>query len=134
MTCKYCGNQLTNQATFCPKCGKRVSCEVQEEVCAADCGNPLPIDNDKQDGQAGRILLFAIMGLAFGVTGILSVLGIVFSYLAKARIGSYVAQYGQTNGRASVGKGISIGGMIVSWVGAAVFTTYVLTAVVQRLL
>lgn len=83
------------------------------------------VEDEERDKAGGSILTFAILGLAFGETLILSVLGLIFTYIARNKIKKYVEKYGETTGCASVGKGLSIAGLIVSWIGVGVFALYV---------
>lgn len=136
MFCKYCGNQLSNEANFCPKCGRIVANEESKKEEKYDFFEDkteyvqAPSHNDKaKDEFAGEILKFAILGLAFGCTMILSILGIIFSSIARAKLRQYTQYYGETEGRASVGKGISIGGTIVSWVMAAIGLLYIVVII-----
>ena len=126
MYCKSCGNFLPDNAKYCPVCGKINESVVSEEnvknaeydylndIVVPTGAETAPEDPQKSE-DAGSILKFAILGLAFGCTGLLSLLGLIFSYIARGKIKRFVEKYGETSGKASVGKGLSIGGVIVSW-------------------
>ncbi|MBR2336615.1 MAG: zinc-ribbon domain-containing protein [Clostridia bacterium] len=77
----------------------------------------------KKESGAG-CLVFAILGLVFGCSFFLSIIGIVFSYIARGMLNGYVQRNGSTSGPASAAKGLSIAGLIVSWVMAGIFTFY----------
>ena len=82
MYCKYCGNKLDDQATFCSKCGKRVVEEVSlfEEVKVE---NPQVEQHKNQLG--GSILGFAITGMAFAVfAALLFLIGMEIAWLLDA--------------------------------------------------
>ena len=72
MICKHCGNNIENNATFCPICGKIVSDGTSVGVVEIDC------DDERRDSLGGRILGFGIMSLVFVNTFFLSFLGIIF--------------------------------------------------------
>ena len=117
MFCKYCGNQLPEDAKFCPKCGKIA--EEQTFNTAEAQPEPIVFDNVKndfvskqKDDDAGSILKFAILGLAFSVP--VSILGLIFTIIAKSKVKNFIYKYGDTEGRATVGKHLTIPGMISS--------------------
>lgn len=138
MYCKYCGNKLDDQATFCSKCGKRVVEEVslfEEEKVK----NPQVEQHKSQLG--GSILGFAITGMAFAVFAALlflvgidiawlidaeeiafyfiltipfPALGWIFSGIARAKVRQYKAVFGETEGKATVGKNIALPAFIIN--------------------
>ena len=127
MFCKYCGNELPEQANFCTSCGKiteeRGDDIVVEAVAPTATPDPdwaaLEAEREarleaERDEMGGSILKLAILGLAFGISVWLSLLGIIFSAIARSKIKQYVSRFGETRGRASVGKGLSIAGLAVS--------------------
>ena len=140
MFCKFCGNQLPDGANFCPKCGK-INDDV-ENASTGDFGSEsakesatfftdatsdyVPVqlfDNEEEferDERGGDILKMAILGLAFGASGLLSFLGIIFSAIARGKVSAYLAKYGETRGRATVGNTLSKVGLGVS-IGYTVF-------------
>ena len=127
MFCKYCGNALQENASFCPVCGKitkdtngneEISVtelytqqEVIEDTDMGEMSNPFKTE---KQSLGGNILKFAILGLAFGVTMYLSFLGVFFSVIAQLKLNEYKSKFIETEGRATVGKSLSIAGMIVS--------------------
>jgi hypothetical protein len=152
MFCKYCGNQLPETANFCPKCGKindaakaTAASEPKSEPAAetatffSDAANdyvpvePVNVEEElERSEREGSILKMAILGLAFAWSGFLSLLGLIFSIIARAKISAYVRDYGETRGRASVGKGLSIGGLISSifWMAFFLLYTIIIVAVI----
>jgi len=136
MFCKYCGNELPEGANFCPKCG-RINEVVnhEEEHVRVDMGfnpdssgapytppfNPSAVNEAEKDELSGGILKFAIMGLAFGASGYLSILGIIFSIVSKSKLNAYCAKFGEPEGRARVGKALGIAGLAVSISFTALF-------------
>ncbi|MBE6596700.1 MAG: zinc ribbon domain-containing protein [Ruminococcaceae bacterium] len=123
MFCKYCGNEIPDGGKFCPKCGKICNEDVEpqktlefEADIPADKAETLSLDptlEAERDGLGGKILTFAIMGLAFGLS-CLSFLGIIFSVISKKTLKEYVEKFGETEGRASAGKGIGTAALAVS--------------------
>ena len=127
MFCKYCGNQLSDDAKFCSKCGK-ITDANETVVNPTDYDffsvEPITPQLDYMQGQAmyekdrkaGAILKFAILGLALTCTFYLSLLGVIFSMIARAKSRKYIRLYGETNGRATVGRHLSLAGVIAGWV------------------
>lgn len=123
MFCKFCGNNLDDDAKFCTKCGKLVgdSSEKYNEPNERYSAETEAVRNDL----AGSILKFGIMGLAFGVCSFfLSFLGIIFSAIAKSKAKEYELAYGSTTGKATVGKNLATGGLIASIIFTAIVAFY----------
>ena len=87
-------------------------------------------DDAERDDLGGVILKFGIMSLAFGLTGLLSLLGLIFACVAKSKVNAYIAKYIETQGRASVGKALSTAGLITSIVYTAFFTLYIFIIII----
>ena len=139
MFCKYCGNELTEDARYCPKCGK-ITENVEEETeqkeydffaSATPVTPTVEIKDEERNSLGGEILKFAILGLAFGCTVWLSLVGLIFSYIWKAKLNRYMAIYGKTENKATVGKHIGIAGMIVSWIFTIIGILFVLLEVLM---
>ena len=121
MFCKYCGNQLPDDANFCPKCGKVTDEKTTNTTDSYSSYQPEPIAFEEvnqnfasiqKSEDAGSILKFAILGLAFSVP--FSLLGLIFTIIAKSKVKRFIHKYGDTEGRATVGKHLTIPGMILS--------------------
>ena len=135
MFCKYCGNELTENANFCPSCGKFISESkpATEDYISAgvvdEAPNALEYDQvlEEERDAAGRgVLKFAILGIAFACSFFLSLLGLIFAIVSRAKLGAYLARYGETRGPATVGKHLGIAGLITSIVMIVFFSLYVL--------
>ena len=130
MFCKFCGNELPENAKFCPKCGKVAEAKEEETVVVTDISfDDASVEaskqyNEEREQAGGQILKFAILGLVFACTWILSFLGLAFSIICKIKLNNYLAVYGETDGRATVGKGLGKAAMIVSIVMLALLILY----------
>ncbi len=126
MFCKYCGNELPENANFCPKCGKineDASKDDENEITVLPSSEDNhedievleaedPFKKEKTD-LGGSILKFAILGLAFSLTVWFSLLGLIFSIVARNKVKEYISKFNETEGRATVGKSLSIAGLAV---------------------
>lgn len=100
MYCKNCGAQIELNDKFCPSCGT-----AQAETPTAEPEIlPDPAKEQKKDEAAGEVLKWGIIGLAFSLSGILSLLGWIFSAKARKLRRAYESEYGEVTGRALVGK------------------------------
>lgn len=125
MFCKYCGNELPEGTTFCLRCGKDDSVQVvgYSSDTQKDANNDVndeknlndkrPVDKNKDD-LSGSILKFSILGLAFSLSFWLSLLGLIFSIISRMKLRVYIEKYGNTEGRATVGKHIGLVGLITN--------------------
>ena len=137
MYCKHCGSQIEESAMFCPTCGKIV--EVDEFV-AADSQATDHFDSQTKESNyfengynppveresGGGILGFAIAGLALACTFFLSFVGVIFAFIAKAKMNNYIERYGELDGPGKVGRGIGRAAMIVGWIFTGLFTFIIL--------
>ncbi len=136
MYCKYCGHRLPDDANFCTMCGRvteeeKEAAESYEEVIGTPTETSLLDEFKKEkDELAGKILTYSILGLSFGVSMILSLLGLIFTVVARNLIEDYTVKFGETEGRASVGKGLSIGGLAVSIFGVVFMALYITIIVI----
>lgn len=178
MFCNYCGNKMDEDAKFCSKCGRVVTVateDKEEEPKTVVYENPA-VEKEKGE-KKHKILLNAILGLAFAVVGFtllfsfaasfltlaiqesvvdgsvpeyisyvfeyamtgltlcvftvpLIVLGAHFSLKAKGLVSDYIAEYGETDGKATVGKSLSIPGRIVSFIASGFAAFYILAFIV----
>lgn len=129
MFCKFCGSELPDNMNFCGKCGKlQDSLHPQQEgdvvvqpiICKEDSATWNAEATAKQTYSKG-VLTYSIWGLALGATGFLSVVGLVLSGIARYKLSKYREMYGPVEGRAKIGKHLSMAGIIVSLVAIAIF-------------
>ena len=127
MFCKNCGRQLDEGETLCPACGTVNATEatadkaVSYEYSAVDTANQL-----LKDEMAGQTLKWGILSLAFAASGCLSLLGFIFSFIAKSKALAYEQTFGVLEGKARVGRilgkvGFGVGLGMTIYMAFAVF-------------
>lgn len=127
MFCKNCGRQLDEGETLCPACGTVNATEatatesVSYEYSAVDTAN-----QQLKDEMAGQTLKWGIISLAFSASGCLSLLGFIFSFIAKSRARAYEQTFGVLEGKAKVGRilgkvGFGVGLGMTIYMAFAVF-------------
>jgi hypothetical protein len=127
MFCKNCGRQLDEGETLCPACGTVNATEatatesVSYEYSAVDTANQL-----LKDEMAGQTLKWGILSLAFAASGCLSLLGFIFSFIAKSKALAYEQTFGVPEGKARVGRilgkvGFGLGLGMTIYIGIAFF-------------
>lgn len=121
MYCKYCGNPLQENSNFCTVCGK-VTDDINENNSKSYDNDTVDPDRADKSDRSGSILKFAILGLAFSATFWLSPLGLIFAIVSRIRANSYIDRYGDTEGRATVGKHLGKAALIVNIVFCALLT------------
>jgi hypothetical protein len=149
MYCKYCGNKLDEQATFCSKCGKR----VEEEIDAFD--QPVFKNTEEEDQKSklgSPILGFGITSMIFAfisfilsscalsiaaiafegiiiysaLTVMFPILGVIFAAESRSRAKEYKMVFGETNGKATVGKNIALPALIINIVSLGLYILAIL--------
>jgi hypothetical protein len=102
MFCKNCGRQLDEGETLCPACG---TVNATEDTAAATAEYGYDTVNEQlKDEMAGTALKWGIISLAFAASGCLSLLGFIFSFIAKSKALAYEQAFGVLEGRAKVGR------------------------------
>lgn len=99
MFCSNCGRLLEDGEKYCPICGTL----NEEPAAAASEGFAQPNEQIKE-GLAKKTLTWGILSLAFSLTGCLSLLGFIFSFVAKSKANEYARYFGEVEGRARVGR------------------------------
>ena len=152
MYCKYCGEKLDDQARFCSKCGKVV--ETEKEDFFNDNEYVNPIKQEEIDSSSGRILGFAVWSLVLAIVGfiggfsglstlafigyeptvplvyysiciIFPIISLSLSSAAKNRINGLIEKHGETQGRATVGKGLLVPARIVAIIMLCIIATFI---------
>ena len=87
MFCKNCGRQLDEGESYCPVCGTLNNGEAPAGTTALEYDfNAADSANEQLKNQmAGQALKWGIMSLAFSASGCLSLLGFIFSFIAKSK-------------------------------------------------
>jgi hypothetical protein len=110
MFCKNCGRQLDEGENICPACG---TVNASETTATPNAGIEYAVDdvsavNERlKDQMAGEALKWGIISLAFSASGCLSLLGFIFSFIAKGKALAYQNVFGVLEGRAKAGRILS---------------------------
>lgn len=118
MFCQNCGRQLGDNENFCPACGAMKAAEsnanantdFQYDLGTANInaqysfGTPGPVNEVYKDEKAGQVFKWGLLGLIFSSTFCLSLLGFIFSIVAKSQAASFERIYGEIKGRALAGR------------------------------
>ena len=122
MFCTKCGRELANEETYCPYCGT---------VFSYPDGTPYaPPDDTVKDQMAGNVLTWGILSLAFSISGCLSLLGFIFSFIAKSRALAYRNVFGVLEGKAKVGRilgkvGFGLGLGMTIYIGVIIVIAFI---------
>ncbi len=127
MFCKNCGTQLPDDARFCPNCGNDFINSTPNNSAPPFTTQPVqtPATVD-----AGSILTFGILGLAFACTFIASLLGIIFGRIAMNKARRYQSTIGPLSPKARTGFILGKIGFILGIVMTAFFAFYVFLLVI----
>ena len=123
MFCKNCGRQLNDNENFCPSCGAMNAAESNESAPATDFqydfGAPNTVNEAQKSEMAGQTFKWGLLGIIFSGTFCLSLLGFIFSIIAKSKAKAYKRAFGALEGRAKAGNilgkigfGLGLGMMI----------------------
>ena len=105
MFCKNCGRQLDEGENVCPVCGTVNGGETAAAPTLEYGYNAVNEANEQMKSEmAGQALKWGILSLAFSASGCLSLLGFIFSFIAKSKALSYQQTYGMLEGKAKVGR------------------------------
>ena len=154
MNCKKCGAIIPDGGIICPYCGFDTrspgvqtlnNAQRYQEPVQAQYIPPQPAPQPQytppvspayvtpqQQSEANSVLIWGILGLAFGCTFWMSFLGIIFSAIARGKVRDYLSRYGVLYGKAKVGNILSRIGLpvaIVLTVFAVIYLIYLLMAV-----
>jgi hypothetical protein len=105
MFCKNCGRQLDEGENVCPVCGTVNGGETTATPTLEYGYNAVNEANEQMKSEmGGQALKWGILSLAFSASGCLSLLGFIFSFIAKSKALSYQQTYGMLEGKAKVGR------------------------------
>ena len=105
MYCQHCGRQLNDGENFCPSCGAMKPAEtVNTTGFQYDFGTVSTVNEVQKDAMAGQVFKWGLMGLIFANTGCLSLLGLIFSIIAKKKAAEFMNVFGEIKGRALAGR------------------------------
>lgn len=118
MYCEKCGSQINENTRFCPNCGALISGEEQNVTAASTYEGPM--------GSPTPVLIWGILGLSFALTMFLSILGIIFSAVGLNKAKNFESFTGGAYSRqASIGRKLSIAGIIVGIIMTVLFIIYI---------
>lgn len=127
MFCKNCGRQLDENENVCPVCGTVNGGETAATAPTLEYGyNAVNEANEElKNSMAGQALTWGILSLAFSASGCLSLLGFIFSFIAKSKALAYERTFGILEGKAKVGRilgkvGFGVGLGMTIYMGFAV--------------
>ena len=132
MFCTKCGRELADTETYCPACG---TVNASETTATPNAGIEYAVDdvsavNERlKDQMAGEALKWGIISLAFAASGCLSLLGFIFSFIAKGKALAYQNVFGVLEGRAKAGRILSKIGFGVG-LGYSIFFAIYFVAIV----
>ena len=128
MFCKNCGRQLDEGENVCPVCGTVNGGETSAAATTVEYSFDAVGEANEQlkNSMAGQALTWGILSLAFSASGGLSLLGFIFSFIAKSKALAYEQTFGILEGKARVGRilgkvGFGVGLGMTIYMGFAVF-------------
>ena len=126
MYCHNCGSRLSENARFCPNCGEAVRSLPSKAAPAPSASGPSPVS----------VLIWGILGMAFATMGGLGFIGTIFSIIGLCKAGSYHAHGGAECKQATIGRSLSIAGLIVGIVMTIGFILYlfIMAGVFRRIM
>ena len=133
MFCKNCGRQLDEGENICPACG---TVNASETTATPNAGIEYAVDdvsavNERlKDQMAGEALKWGIISLAFSASGCLSLLGFIFSFIAKGKALAYQNVFGVLEGKAKVGRilgkvGFGLGLGMTIYIGVIIVIAFI---------
>ncbi len=111
MYCRNCGAHVEDDAAFCSACGAAQP-RTENTYTYAE---PVPeTDSEAKKSASIGVLVWGILGLFFALN--FSLLGLIFSCVAKKKVAEYERTFGEAKDIAGIGKGLAIAGFIVGLV------------------
>ena len=143
MFCKNCGAPVADGMNFCASCGTRVTPEPtytaptpeepmftapQPTYEAPTYAAPMYAPGAAEAAEEASIgvLVWGILGLVFSLT----ILGIIFSAISLGKAASCDKLYGFLPTKARVGKGLGIGGLVISILTTLIIVVFIVVVIV----
>ena len=108
MFCQNCGRQLNDNENFCPACGAMKPAETVDTTgFQYDLVTEQPVNavnEAEKSAMAARVFKWGMRGIIFAHTVLLSLLGVIFSAIAKKQAAEFERTYGEIKGRALAGR------------------------------
>ena len=120
MNCKNCGKVVAKSHKFCPNCGTKVVEEEKEDV-EIKTETPIVSEPKKTQGLTIAGFVLSLVGIC-NLSVICSVLGLIFSSIAKAK---FNPEINNKKGMATAGFVISIVALVLSLLD--ITSTYFIT-------
>ena len=126
MRCTNCGNEVSG-GSFCPQCGAPLAQQPVQQYPANSYQAQQPPVNAVQPpvtqtlGNPTQVLVFGILSLALSGLG---VVGLIFAILAMTKATKYFEEYGNISTQVRVGRGLGIGGLVVSILMMIIYVIY----------
>ena len=101
MFCKNCGRQLDEGENVCPVCGTVNGGETAAAPTVEYGYDAVNAANEQMKNEmVSQSLTWGILSLAFSASGCLSLLGFIFSFIAKSKALAYEQTFGVLEGKA----------------------------------
>ena len=109
MFCKNCGRQLDEGENLCPACGTMNATETPAATAGIEyaVNDTAAVNERLKDEMAGQAFKWGLLSVIFSGTVCLSLLGFIFSFVAKSKALSYQTVFGELTGRAKAGRILS---------------------------
>lgn len=106
MFCKNCGRQLDEGENLCPACGTMNATETPAPTAGIEyaVNDTAAVNERLKDEMAGQAFKWGLLSVIFSGTVCLSLLGFIFSFVAKSKALSYQTVFGELTGRAKAGR------------------------------
>ena len=132
MFCKNCGRQLDEGENLCPACGTMNATETPAPTAGIEyaVNDTAAVNERLKDEMAGQVFKWGLMSLIFAATGCLSLLGFIFSFIAKSRALAYRNVFGVLEGKAKVGRilgkvGFGLGLGMTIYIGVIIVIAFI---------
>ena len=122
MYCKFCGNEISSDVKFCPKCGSINEEKTAPTIDSVFTETPVanPYVEEKKSSLASKALTFGIVSLV--VAYFTGIWGLIFAGIARSNARKYgELNLGVVDGKAKVGRILATIATIMSIAMAVVY-------------